>query len=243
MSRAAALYHLQQVDLKLDGLRRELAAVAAQLVESPALLEARAALAADEDSLAGHEKRQRALEGELQVLIAKIAEVEQRLYGGKVGNPKELAELQKDVAALGRRRQALEDDELAEMLAIDEGRAAVQAAHARLAAVEAQWRHDQQDLLAERARLETLVAAVREERAMSARPVPADDLALYQSLRPRKGGQAVGVLRDGTCSACGVAPSAARVAGARSDDALVRCGNCERILYVDSGHFIADEEL
>jgi hypothetical protein len=111
MSRAAALYHLQQVDLKLDGLRRELAAVAAQLVESPALLEARAALAAGEHDLAEHEKRQRALEGELQVLIAKITEVEQRLYGGKVGNPKELAELQQDVAALGRRRQALEDEE------------------------------------------------------------------------------------------------------------------------------------
>jgi predicted nucleic acid-binding Zn-ribbon protein len=53
----------------------------------------------------------------------------------------------------------------------------------------------------------------------------------------------VGVLRDGICSACGVAPSATRVSGARSEDTLVRCGNCERILYVDLDRFVADEDL
>jgi predicted nucleic acid-binding Zn-ribbon protein len=243
MSRAAALYHLQLVDQKLDAQRRLLAQLMAQLGETPELQAARARAAEAEAAVLNSERHQRALEGELELLTDKITSVEQQLYGGRVGNPKELADLQRESQAHGRRRQTLEDEDLAAMIAVDDARAARDQAAAELAALEQSWRASQGGVLAERDRLEAQIAATSEERAITLQAVLAEDLALYQSLRPRKGGQPVGILRDGTCSACGVAPSAARIASTRREDTLVRCGNCERILYTDLGHFVADEEL
>lgn len=243
MSRAATLYHLQLVDQKLDGQRRRLAQIKAQQVETPAIREARAGLAAAEAALAQAEKHQRQLEGELEVLAAKLADVEQRLYGGRIGNPKELGDLQKDQASLARRRQALEDEVLNAMLAVEEAHAALAAQRAQAAAAEAAWEHEQGVFRAEQAQLESQIAGTEEERAVTEGNVRPDDLALYQSLRRSKGGQPVGVLKEGTCSACGVAPSATRISQARGEDMLVRCGNCERILYVDLGRFVDDDEL
>jgi predicted nucleic acid-binding Zn-ribbon protein len=243
MSRAATLYHLQLVDQKLDGQRRRLAQIKAQQVETAAVREARAMLASAETALTQAEKQQRQLEGELQVLAAKVGEVEQRLYGGRIGNPKELGDLQKDQASLARRRQALEDEVLNAMLAVEDAQAALAVRRTQTATAEAAWQAEQDVFRAEQAQLESQIAGTEEERAVTEGSVRPDDLALYQSLRRSKGGQPVGVLSEGTCSACGVAPSGTRVSQARGEDMLVRCGNCERILYVDLGRFVDDDDL
>ncbi len=242
MSRAAALYHLQLVDDKLDSARRRLAEVTALLGETPAVVEARARTAAAEQAIEKALKRQHQIEIELQTLGAKIEEVSARLYGGKVLNPKELADLQKENGSLDRRRQALEDDDLNAMIAVDEARAAHATARQEFAAAEQAWDASQRHIRDERARLEAQIEALGEERDITRSSVPAEDLALYQALRPRKGGKPVGILRDGACS-CGVAPSASRVSSARSEDVLVRCGNCERILYVDLDRSVSDDDL
>ncbi len=243
MSRAATLYHLQIVDQKLDAQRRRLAQLKSQLGETPSVRDARARLAASTTALSAAEQRQRQLEGDLQVLVSKLTDVEKRLYGGKIGNPKELGDLQKDQASLTRRRAALEDEVLNAMLAVEDAHAALEARRAESASAEAEWNRAQAAVQADAAGVEAQIAAIEEERAVTQGSVRPEDLTLYQNLRRTKGGQAVGVLKDGTCSACGVAPSATRISQARGEDALGRCGNCERILYVDLGRFVDDDDL
>ncbi len=66
----------------------------------------------------------------------KIEQIEASLYSGKGHSPKELLDLQDDVAALKRHLITLEDTQLEAMLAAEESMSANQAAQAELLVVQ-----------------------------------------------------------------------------------------------------------
>jgi len=71
------------------------------------------------------------------------------------------------------------------------------------------------------------------QRAEIAPGIDAELLELYESMRPKMSGVAVGALQDWTCRACGLALSPlAREEVRRSDDLLIRCENCRRLLVL-----------
>lgn len=230
-SRAAALYALQEIDLEMAARRRRLAEVQAALGESLAVRQARAEVAAAQAELHRWQTRQRDLELEVASLAGKLAETEALLYSGRIRNPKELSDLQAELAALGRYRQAREDELLEAMLNVEEQMEALAAARRRLAEVEATTATDQANLRAEAAQIEARLKTLADERELHLMGINAADLAVYEALRERKHGQAVARIEDGACSACGDALPSSRLQQARQSEDLVTCANCERILY------------
>jgi len=229
MTTGADLYRLQCLDSEGDAKRRRLAEIEAALVESEALKQARGALKGARSLIQRWALRQRDLELEIQGLSNKIARSEQRLYSGVVKNPKELADLQAEVAALKRRRQKLEDDLLEAMIEREEAETAHSQAQAHLDEIQTRWSAQQADLRAEREMLQARLAGIEQARAALLPSIEADDLAVYQALRRRKGGLAVARVRNGACSGCGVAISPSLEWQLRQEK-LVHCGNCERII-------------
>jgi predicted nucleic acid-binding Zn-ribbon protein len=230
-TRAAALYALQGVDLQMDALRRRLAEIQAALNQSGPVSQARAALAAAEATLHHSQTAQRTLELEIAGLAEKMTETEALLYSGRVRNPKELSDLQAELAALGRQRSAREDALLEAMVNVEDHTAAVGAARSTLAGVEAATLASQAELRAEAARIEENLKALTDERDMQLMSVSAADFAAYEALRWRKGGAAVALLEYNTCGVCGATPSSSRLQQARLSEDLIACDNCERILY------------
>lgn len=231
-NRAAALYALQVTDLEIDAVRHRLTAIRTALGETEAVRQARVAVTAAEAELNHWYIRQRDLELSVAGLGAKLAETEAQLYGGHVRNPKQLTELQAEAASLGRQRRALEDDLLEAMLNVEDRTAAVAAARQALADVEAAWQSSQAGLRAEATQLEARLQALSGEREAYLMGISADDLAVYEALRRRKGGQAVALVEGDACGACGVALFSSRLQQARQSESLTTCGNCDRILYL-----------
>ncbi len=231
VSRSSTLYRLQAIDTELDLRRAQLAEVDAKLSNSPAVQKAQAALNAALAHLAEARKKAKDIDDENQSLAAKIAEVEGQLYGGKVTNPRELKDLQADVDSLKKRRSAFDDQQLAAMEAVEAAEAAEAAARESLAAAEAVRAAEQTDLVRDKGAVEALVAKASGEREAAVSNINPDDLALYDSLRPRKRRLAVSLLENGVCNGCGEAPSSARIQAIRQSENLVRCSNCDRILH------------
>jgi predicted nucleic acid-binding Zn-ribbon protein len=229
MSERATLYRLQCLDSEADARQRRLKDVEAALGESETLRQARRAV---EDAQAQAHRsalRQRDLELESEGLGDKISRSEQRLYSGALKNPKELDDLQKDIASLRRRRQQLEDEQL-EVMIERENRERMQAdAQKRLVEIQAHWSAQQADLLGEREALQGRLAEIEQARAALVTEIDTGDMAVYQPLRRRRGGVAVAQVLDGTCSACGVGLSPSLEWQLRQGK-LTCCGNCERIL-------------
>jgi predicted nucleic acid-binding Zn-ribbon protein len=232
VSRALILYQLQQVDSRLDELRARLAEVEASLTESPALRQARAEVAERERQLRDLQRRQRDLETAIEDLGAKIRELDDKLYSGKVTNPKELDGYYQEQLQLKARQRQLEDQMLEVMLALETAAAELAEARQRLAEVEAQWGEDQDRLQAEREDILRQVEALSAERARVAARADRLDLAVYEQLRQTRSGRAVAVVERGACSGCRVVLPVTDFQKVKSGQGLVRCGTCGRILVI-----------
>lgn len=228
MTIAETLYRLQQVDDAIEAKEQRLAEVKAQLGESGKLREARSSLEQAREELYELEKEQRQQELDLQTLESKIESEEERLYGGRVTNPKELAGLQKEVRFLRERQADLEDTLLETMMSRETAEERVEERQATLNKIESDWEHEQAALVEERDQLQADLAELRGRRSELTDQTPPQALSTYNHLRRTKG-QAVAPLEDGMCTGCRVGLSTVgrqRVKGTE----LTTCSNCGRIL-------------
>jgi len=224
---------LQTIDLEIGHGKRRLEEVEAGLGESEELRQARRVLQKAEDELNRWRTTLRDLELEARSLTSKITSVEESLYGGRVTNPKELANLQNEVSYLKRRRGELEDRQLEAMVEVEEHEAEVDNKKASLAQVETEWSDTQKRLTQELSALEERLAHLKKERVELERTIGAEDLTLYGELCSRKGGQAVALLKGEVCQACRVTLPTSQLQQVRSGDSLSFCSSCQRILYAE----------
>ena len=230
MSKAQDLLDLQALDRTLDQLNKRLAEVKAALHETNELINARRAAQQAEQATAHDRATRKDLELAVAAVESKIKQDEQRLYSGLVKNPKELVDLQNEVAALKRQKTSLDDRLLEAMLTLEESEETLQHAKAECDRIEAEWRASQSNLLTEQAQLEADLAQQSAAVAGARVKLTATDLTLYDQLRRRKGGLAVVELEDGVCNGCGIEVTANVLRQLNQGDPVARCGNCERIV-------------
>lgn len=232
MTTAAELFALQEIDLALDRVTARLAEIEEALAEPDELLDARRVVEEKAAAAAALRARQKDLEWAVDEARRKAAEVEGKLYGGSIRNPKELADLQADLTSLQAQVRKREDDLLSLLVELEDAEAELAQAQATCAALEAQWEEQRQRLLQEKAELEPEVErldALRRERSSGAdRSV----LGLYQTLRERRGGRAVAKVERGMCQGCRITLPMSVLQKARAGLGLVQCVSCERILLV-----------
>lgn len=211
-----------------------LAQVNAKLANDPVLKKAMADLDAVTAEVTAARRAAKAIDDENSTLSTKLKGVEERLYGGSVTNPRELQDLQSESEALHRTRDSLDEKQLTAMSAVEAAEQKVVAAQAVLAEAQTSRAADQEVLLRDKGAVEALLAKFAGEREAALIPISAEDLATYDGLRKQKR-IAVGLLVDGTCMACGVAPSSSRVMAALAGEDLIRCSSCNRIIYAERG--------
>ena len=231
MSVLRQLYQLQLVDSEHQDKSRQLAMVNEGLGESDEVIRAQEAVVQAEASLGELQADLRALELEIAGVNAKLKQNQDRLYSGRVRNPKELSNLQEEAAALRRRRSELEDGQLELMIGVEDGEAELAERQARSNQIEATWREEQARLQAEKEELEFRLAELEEECEGMRTRTGAADLALYDNLRSRLGGTAVVRLKKGTCTACGVDVPTSMARAVEHGDGMHNCPICGRLLH------------
>ncbi|MFC2023636.1 zinc ribbon domain-containing protein [Chloroflexota bacterium] len=230
MSVVRQLYYLQLVDSEWDERAERLAEVKAQLGESEDLVRAREAVGETERDREKLVSNLRPLELEIGGLDAKLKVNQDRLYSGRVRNPKELSNLQEEATALSRRRSQLEDEQLELLISIEENEAEQSERQARLRQIEATWSDDQSALAAGKGQLEERLSELDDERVALRRRIPEVDLVAYDDLRERLAGTAIALLKGGICQVCGVdVPTRMAMAVDRGEGQNF-CPVCNRIL-------------
>jgi predicted nucleic acid-binding Zn-ribbon protein len=229
---AHLLYELQELDLRIAADGARLNAEQAKIQEPPAVRQARAAIQAAEQQIAGLQKELRSTEQEVESVSSKKTAVHNKLYGGAVTVPRELAALETEEAALAKTLAQLEDRELELMAAAEDAEKALAAANASLQQALDTWRAEGQEAHQHIDALQAELDKLRTERAELAGQVSPALLATYERLRPRKGGRAVALVQDNRCLACRVSLPSGDVQRARGADPPHTCENCGRLLYV-----------
>lgn len=231
MSRAEVLYQLQELDLQIEECARTLASIRSQLGESEELRRARADKEETRRQLHQAQAQLRESEWDLERVSGKLKEVAQKLYGGTVRAPKELASLEREAALLQRAKGAAEDGVLEKMIALESLQAQLGAKEKAYQQQEAAWRAEQHRLEQELRLLESKLRELTQARQSLSQTVDAGSLGLYEALRRDKKSRAVSRVEQNTCQSCRISLPMAQVHSARTSPNLVFCGSCGRILY------------
>lgn len=231
MSETAALYQLQTLDSQIDADRARLAEIERALSENQAVRRAQAILKRESDNLTHWKTRQKDLELERQQLREEAARTEERLYSGRVHNPRELTDLQGKLAELQRRHADIEEPIIEAMLEVEAGQERQTEAESALARVTAAHAdtlgHLQQEKEVLQAALTRRLAEVEPARAR----LTAQQRQRYDALRARLRGVAVAkITPNGECSMCGMQLTSSQRQQARHGQ-VSQCPTCTRILY------------
>ena len=231
MSETAELYHLQTLDSQIDADRARLKAIERALNENQAVRRAQAILKRASDNLTHWKTRQKDLELEREQLRQEAARTEERLYSGKVHNPRELTDMQGKLAELQRRHADIEEPIIEAMLEVEAGEERRAEAEAGLARITAEHADTLGALQAEKEALQAALA----DRLAQVEPTRAKlsptQIRQYDGLRKRLRGVAVAkVTPNGECSLCGMQLTSGQRQQTRHGH-VSQCPTCTRILY------------
>ncbi len=221
---------LQQLDLQvaemtglIDSLPRQIQKLQSQLDNF---------IAAHEDRkkrLATNQKERKDLEGDVKEIQEKITKHKGQLY--EVKTNEQYRAMLKEIEGEEGNIRKIEDQILEKMMAAEEIQKNIQEAAARLEGekgrVAGEIKHlqdERQKDMDERERLQTRRKEVATGLSESVRE-------LYERIRSYRTGLAVAEVRDGLCTACNVRLRPQAYNEVRSDDAVLTCENCSRILY------------
>jgi predicted nucleic acid-binding Zn-ribbon protein len=230
MSVAKQLYQLQEVDLELEANEQALRQTANQLGESQAVVRTRNKLTLENQRLEELKRQQHSLEWEIDDLVSKVATAEDRLYGGSIRNPKELANLQHEVEGFKSKRGQVEDKALEVMERVELTEASVATISNELKRLEAEWQSQQQQLSSDMEELKATLSDLNRKRQALSASIDSETFEFYDKLKKQKG-TAVAKVEQGICRGCRISLSAAELQQARAGS-LVQCSNCGRILFL-----------
>jgi predicted nucleic acid-binding Zn-ribbon protein len=233
MSAALGLYRLQQVDSQIDQIQARLKAIQQTLENDAALRAANEHFAAATSRNKEAERLLKLSEDDVEKQRIKIEQTEASLYGGKVHNPKELQDLQKDAASLKRHLETLEERQLEAMITAETTEKELQTAKTDLEHVQSNLKEEHKDLTQESETLRKHLESLHSERQAVVTDIASQTLSVYDQLRKQKRGLAITTIADNSCEACGTTLTPSQQQTARSTSQLFHCPTCGRILYAN----------
>ena len=231
MSSALGLYRLQQVDSQMDQIRARLDKIRETLENDVELRAAMDGMSASEAAHFTSGNEVKASESEVTSQRTKIEQAESSLYSGQVKNPKELQDLQMEVASLKKHLVTLEERELEAMVRAEETEKALAESKNKLQNIQTNLKEQNSDLTSESDTLNKDLERLESERKAVINNISEPLLNTYDKLRQQKKGIAVVAVVENSCSACGTTLTQSQHQNARSVDQLYNCPTCGRIIY------------
>ena len=226
-----ALNELQNVDLQLQALEKEMSEVRRKLTDEGDLTRIKGQLVKIEAVLANRSAKHRAAEREIEALVGAIKNIDRRLYDGSVTNVKELDAMGEQRQFSANQRAESEDDLLELMVEIDDFES---ARDRHVQAIERLTGARQKEVAALKAREPLLAGEIADmtgDRSEQASRLPATLLARYETLKKSKGGRAVATLDGHLCAVCRVELPVGDLGRAKAGQEVVQCNSCRRIIY------------
>lgn len=225
------LYTLQHIDLELQRNRQELDEIEIQLTDDEHLAKAKSNIASKKAELGDTGKRQKEVEWVLEDFQQKVKQINDKLYGGKVKNPKELVNLDRENKELSKNVHKKEDELLELMSEVEDIQANIRNISQELKKLTKEWRHRQQTLIQRKSDVEANLAGLHHDREALAKQISPEALSLYEQIRTTKE-QAVVKVERGRCQGCHITLPTIQWQKAKAGN-LVQCDSCNRVLYVE----------
>jgi uncharacterized protein len=230
MSSSKRIFELQQVDISIQAKSKELEKINLCLNHDEAYELAKSnhdiARAAQKE----REKLYKDLDAEAEGIRASMQQINDKLYGGKIKNPKELVGYEQE-AGMFKGNLSKKDDVLLELMEkIDAAKIEMVKLQEVYTAAERDWQSRKVTLTVQADQLKDELAGLEKKRQEILTEVDKPTLIAYENIKSRKG-QAVVRVEQGRCLGCRVSLSVSELQRVRGMS-IVTCSNCGRMLYL-----------
>jgi predicted nucleic acid-binding Zn-ribbon protein len=218
---------------EVAGLPKRVAAIEAKLAEHKAAVEKAKA------RIKGNETTRRQMEADIKGFQEKIAKY--RSQSSSVKTNDEYRALMHEVEFAERQISGCEDKILELMIGLENEEKALKVAEAELKTESADVEKEKADARVRTAEDEKLLAGLKEQRGTIRSTVNDSALAHYDRvMRQRK--SALAEARDQKCMACFVMVRPQTWQEIRTNEQIITCNSCGRILYFDPANEVAAPE-
>ena len=232
MTTLRSLYELQEHDIEIAKITTGVSAIEREIGDRTGLdalaKEVENRKARLDEVRSGH----RSEELDAESVREKVKDIEAKLYGGSITNPREVASYQKEVTLLKEQLQKKDDQLLEVMVTVEEENAGFKSAEHLYLQAEEEWDKRQKQLAEELSGLQETHKSLQTRRKSAVSKVGEQELRLYDRLRASKGGVAVAKVERGLCHVCRMSLPSYELQRARAGRETVLCSSCGRILYV-----------
>ncbi|HXK60385.1 MAG TPA: C4-type zinc ribbon domain-containing protein [Acidobacteriota bacterium] len=228
-----SLILLQDLDLRMKQLRDKLRRVPLELKAlEQELAEARQAFESVEKKQEEGDKERRRLEGEVEMVRQRLSKYKDQLMSVKTN--REYQAMLAEIANCEKEISAKEDQILEKMILADEWMARRREAASALNAKEQEIRVQCQELETFQAQAETTLRELEAQRIALSQSLPPELTALYDRIATVRHGVAVAPALDQLCQACHVRLRPQLFNEVKTNQQIIRCESCSRILYYPS---------
>ena len=229
------IYSLQSTDLEINNQAKRLEGIQEKLGDRASIEAVQKVLDSLFVRLTEFTAKQKDLEDSISSLSTRISTAEQKLYSGQVVNPRELQDLQEDIAQLGRQRDTHEIDVLEILEQSDPIRNQHDEIQKKLTIAESVWNTQQVKLDEDKLLALETSKKLKTKREEIASLIPATELQLYEQVRSRHPlGKGVAKIKNNMCESCLVVLPASQIQSVRSNSSSARCTSCGLILLPEA---------
>lgn len=227
------LLDLQKLDSAIARLEAEARAIpqAIQGLEAR-LTDARAGLEGAKSKADHIQKDRRAKERELEEMTQSTKKKQARLF--EIKTNEEYSAVLKEIESLKEKSSKLEEEILEFMEQAEVAAKVLAEAEKVFKAAEAVRQRERAEKEAQLATNQQELARLRESRKGLASRLDGELLRQYDRLRKSRG-MAVVIVKEGSCTGCGITLTPQAYAEVRRNDQMYTCPSCNRILYYSVG--------
>jgi len=226
-----SLIKLQHIETQIAEAKSAIATHPQRVAEADVRLsEARAALDVARKRLTDNQETRRALEKDVAMYQGRLSKFRDQQVAVKTN--REYQALGHEIETAQQEMAAAEERVIERMVEADTVAAEVKSAEARFNAQQKQVEAEKKTLAEDLAGVETSLARATQQRADIIASTEPRLVALFEQVsRVRKGTAVATATRDGLCSACHVRLRPPVFQHVRTNEQIIQCESCQRILY------------
>jgi predicted nucleic acid-binding Zn-ribbon protein len=231
MNQMLGFIRLQLIDNRLDQITVRLYKIKIILEDDAELKQILDIKNKIEERMASCSKDVQTLELAVQDQQIKVQQIDASLYSGNFKNPKELQELQLEMASTKRFLSSLENKLLEAMIAYEDNEKEYDCICSKHNEIMNAYSIKNSEYFQENNTLQSEVDKLNVEKKAAESTLSTQEIFFYNQLRLQRGGIAVSSISDRSCDSCGTTLTPAQEQSIRSSDQLVHCPSCGRMLY------------
>ncbi|MDD5658952.1 MAG: hypothetical protein PHR39_02935 [Actinomycetota bacterium] len=190
------------------------------------------------------ERDRKKLDDDLVLKNEKIKKNEHKLSSGTITSSKEIIGLQEEITSIRKANEDTENKILEIMIEIDDINELIKSEKEKKEKISLHVDKLKDEINSSIQVVESKLNKYQKRREEILKQIPDDILAKYNEVKEKRGGIAVGILKERMCTACNMEMSAGEALNMDDLNRLYKCPTCKRIIIKYRGEIdLIDEEF